>query len=138
MNLANTFRTILATFAFAAFALTATASFADEAKVPTTAAEHEALAKQYKDQAAQYKEVAASTGRWPPLREGAPRRERRREEPVERRRCRSTARRWQPTRTSSPRTRRRPPISTPAGERAAGEVRSPAMPPIAQKKKGRC
>lgn len=49
--------TIASSLAFAAFALTATASFADEAKVPTTAAEHEALAKQYKDEAAQYKKV---------------------------------------------------------------------------------
>jgi hypothetical protein len=51
-------RTAVASLAFAAFALTATASFADEAKVPTTTAEHEALAKQYKDQAAQYKKTA--------------------------------------------------------------------------------
>jgi hypothetical protein len=50
--------TILASIAFAAFALTATASFADEAKVPTTTAEHEALAKQYREEAAQYKKVA--------------------------------------------------------------------------------
>ena len=51
-------RTLFATIAFAAFALTATAAYAEEAKVPTTAAEHEALAKQYKDQAAQYKKIA--------------------------------------------------------------------------------
>jgi hypothetical protein len=51
-------RNIVAGLAFAAFTLTAAASFADEAKVPTTAAEHEALAKQYKDQAAQYKKTA--------------------------------------------------------------------------------
>jgi hypothetical protein len=50
--------TLLAALAFVAFAFTATAAFADEAKVPTTAAEHEALAKQYQDQAAQYKKVA--------------------------------------------------------------------------------
>lgn len=50
--------TIIAALAFAAFALTAGAARADEAKVPTTAAEHEALAKQYKDQAAQYKKVS--------------------------------------------------------------------------------
>ena len=49
--------TIASSLAFAAFALTATASFADEAKVPATAADHEALAKQYKEQAAQYKKV---------------------------------------------------------------------------------
>jgi len=54
----NKIRMMVASLAFAAFALTATASFADDVKVPTTAAEHEALAKQYKDQAAQYKKVA--------------------------------------------------------------------------------
>lgn len=58
MKLATKTRTILASLAFAAFVLTATSSFADEAKVPTTAAEHQALAKQYQDQAAQYKKVA--------------------------------------------------------------------------------
>jgi hypothetical protein len=58
MKLATKTRTILASLAFAAFALTATASFADEPKVPTTTAEHEALAKDYKEQAAQYKKVA--------------------------------------------------------------------------------
>ena len=52
-------RVVLASLAFAAFAFTATAALADEVKVPTTAAEHEALAKQYKDQAAQYNKVAA-------------------------------------------------------------------------------
>jgi hypothetical protein len=51
-------RTLLTALAFAAFALTATAALADDAKVPTTAAEHEAMAKQYKDQAAQFKKVA--------------------------------------------------------------------------------
>ncbi len=51
-------RTILASLVLATFAFTANAAFADEAKVPTTIAEHEALAKQYKDQAAQYKKVA--------------------------------------------------------------------------------
>jgi hypothetical protein len=50
--------TTLAALAFFAFAFAATAAFADDAKVPTTAAEHEALAKQYQDQAAQYKKVA--------------------------------------------------------------------------------
>jgi hypothetical protein len=58
MKIANKVGTILATFAFAAFALTATASYADDAKVPTTTAEHDALAKQYKEQATQYKKVA--------------------------------------------------------------------------------
>jgi len=51
-------RTTIASLAFAAFALTAAASYAGDTKVPTTVAEHEALAKQYKDQAAQYKKVA--------------------------------------------------------------------------------
>jgi hypothetical protein len=58
MKSATKIRTIIASIAFAAFAFTAVAALADEAKVPTTAAEHEALAKQYKDQAAQYKKVA--------------------------------------------------------------------------------
>ena len=58
MRTVTKIRTIIASLAFAGFVLTATAAFADEAKVPTTAAEHEALAKQYKDQAAQYKKVA--------------------------------------------------------------------------------
>ncbi len=58
MTLFTKTRTILATLAFAAFAVTATAAFADDAKVPATTAEHDALAKQYKDQAAQFKKVA--------------------------------------------------------------------------------
>ena len=58
MTLATKTRTVLASLAFAAFALTATASYADDAKVPTTTAEHDALAKQYKDQSAQFKKVA--------------------------------------------------------------------------------
>lgn len=58
MTFRTTFRALIASLAFAAFALTATASFAEEAKVPATPAEHEALAKQYKDQAAQYKKTA--------------------------------------------------------------------------------
>ena len=59
MKRATKIRTILASLVLAAFAFTANAAFADEMKVPTTAAEHEALAKQYKEQAAQYKKVAA-------------------------------------------------------------------------------
>jgi hypothetical protein len=47
-----------AIFALVTIAFIATPSFADEPKVPTTAAEHEALAKQYRDQAAEYKKVA--------------------------------------------------------------------------------
>jgi hypothetical protein len=58
MTLVTKSHTILASLAFAAFAMTATASFADEAKVPTTTMEHEAVAKQYRDQAAQNKKVA--------------------------------------------------------------------------------
>jgi len=58
MKSATKLRTILASIMFAAFAFTATASFADDMKVPQTTAEHEALAKQYKDQALQFKKVA--------------------------------------------------------------------------------
>ena len=60
MKLATKTHIVLASVAFAAFALTASASFADDApaKVPSTTAEHEALAKQYRDQAVQYKKVA--------------------------------------------------------------------------------
>lgn len=61
MKLASRTRTILASFAFAAFALAASTTFADDttaAKVPTTTAEHEALAKQYRNQSTQYKKVA--------------------------------------------------------------------------------
>ena len=58
MTFRTKIRTIVASLAFAAFTLTTTAAFAEEAKVPTTTAEHDALAKQYKDQAAQYKKVA--------------------------------------------------------------------------------
>lgn len=58
MTFPTRIRAIIASLAFAAFALTATASFADEPKLPQTTAEHEAMAKQYRDQAAQYKKVA--------------------------------------------------------------------------------
>jgi hypothetical protein len=58
MKSATRIRTILASLVLAAFAFTANAAFAEDMKVPTTAAEHEALAKQYKEQAAQYKKVA--------------------------------------------------------------------------------
>jgi len=50
-------RMILASLAFATFALSASAARADEMKVPTTTAAHEALAKQYREEAAQYKKV---------------------------------------------------------------------------------
>ena len=52
-------RTMLAALAFTAFAVTATTSFADDVKIPQTTADHEALARQYKDQAAQYRKVVA-------------------------------------------------------------------------------
>jgi hypothetical protein len=55
----TTIRSLLAALAFATFAITSTAAFADDAKVPATAADHEALAKQYKEEAAQYRKVAA-------------------------------------------------------------------------------
>jgi len=58
MTSRNRIRSIVVSLAFAAFALTATAALADDMKVPTTAADHEALAKQYQDQAAQAKKVA--------------------------------------------------------------------------------
>jgi hypothetical protein len=57
MTLRTKLPLILASLAFATFALTATASFAEEMKVPATTAEHEALAKQYREEAAQYKKV---------------------------------------------------------------------------------
>jgi hypothetical protein len=57
MNARTFFRTIVALFAFATFAVSATSAFADEVKLPQTPADHEALAKSYKDQAAQYKKV---------------------------------------------------------------------------------
>jgi hypothetical protein len=50
--------TAVVALAFVAMALAAPASMADAPKVPTTVAEHEALAKQYKDQVAQNKKVA--------------------------------------------------------------------------------
>lgn len=59
MSLSTTARTIVASLAFAAFALTTTASFAAETKVPATAAEHQEIAKQYGEQATQYKKIAA-------------------------------------------------------------------------------
>jgi len=58
MMLRTTLRALIPTLALAAFALTANVSFADDAKVPTTTAEHENLAKQYQEQATQFKKVA--------------------------------------------------------------------------------
>ena len=57
MRVRTSLRTIVALFAFATLAVSATAALADGMKVPETAAEHEAMAKSYKDQAAQYKKV---------------------------------------------------------------------------------
>jgi nitrate reductase cytochrome c-type subunit len=54
----STIRKAAASLAFLGVMLTVTPSFADEAKVPQTAAEHEAKAKAYKDQAAQYRKLA--------------------------------------------------------------------------------
>ncbi len=48
----------LAAIVFLAFAFAAPAAIADAPKVPTTVADHEALAKQYKDIVAQNKKVA--------------------------------------------------------------------------------
>ena len=56
--LANKIRTVLAATTIAAFTFAATASFAQDVKVPETTADHEALAKSYKDQAAQYRKTA--------------------------------------------------------------------------------
>ena len=54
----KTSKTIVAMLVFVVSAAFATATFADEMKLPMTAAEHEAMAKSYKEQAAQYKKVA--------------------------------------------------------------------------------
>ena len=51
-------RTAVVAVAFVAFAFAARASMADTPKIPTTVAEHEALAKQYMDIVAQNKKVA--------------------------------------------------------------------------------
>ena len=58
MNVKTSLRTLLALLAFATFTVSAAAARADEVKLPQTAADHEALAKSYKDQATQYKKVA--------------------------------------------------------------------------------
>lgn len=51
-------RTLIASMMFAAFAFTATAAIADDVKIPETTADHEALAKKYKDEAAAYRKTA--------------------------------------------------------------------------------
>jgi hypothetical protein len=58
MHIMKPVRTMVAALAFAAFTASAAFALADDAKIPQTTAEHEAMAKQYKDQAAQYKKVA--------------------------------------------------------------------------------
>jgi hypothetical protein len=57
--LTSNIRKLVTTTVFAAFALMATATFADEGKMAQTAAEHTALAKTYQDQAVSYHKVAA-------------------------------------------------------------------------------
>jgi hypothetical protein len=54
----NALRNTLGAIVFGAFTLSAAGAFAEDAKVPATAAEHEALAKTYSDKAAEYKKVA--------------------------------------------------------------------------------
>jgi hypothetical protein len=51
-------QTAVVALAFLAFALAAPASMADAPKIPTTVAEHEAMAKQYQGIVAQNKKVA--------------------------------------------------------------------------------
>jgi hypothetical protein len=52
-------RNTLAAILFGAFTLSAAGAFADDVKVPETAADHEALAKAYEAKAAAYKKEAA-------------------------------------------------------------------------------
>ena len=59
MHIMKTARVAVAVLAFAALTGSAAVALADDVKIPQTTAEHEAMAKQYKDQAAQYKKVAA-------------------------------------------------------------------------------
>jgi hypothetical protein len=51
----TTIRNTIATALFAAFAFTASPTFAQDAKVPDTAADHETLAKSYRDKAATFR-----------------------------------------------------------------------------------
>jgi hypothetical protein len=51
-------RALIATLALAAITFAATASRAADTKVPATPEEHQAMAAQYRDQAAQYKKLA--------------------------------------------------------------------------------
>jgi hypothetical protein len=54
----NKIRTAMAVAAFTAFAFTAGAVMAQEAKVPQTVADHQALAKTYQEKAAGYRKDA--------------------------------------------------------------------------------
>lgn len=58
MTFRTKLRTIFAALAFTTFAVSATVSHAEDVKAATTAADHEAMAKKYKEDAAQYKKVA--------------------------------------------------------------------------------
>jgi hypothetical protein len=51
-------RNTLAAILFGAFTLSAAGAFADDAKVPDTTAEHEAMAKSYTEKATEYRKVA--------------------------------------------------------------------------------
>ena len=51
-------RTLLTAITFLGFAATATASFGDTPKVPESTAEHEALAKKYREEAVTYRKTA--------------------------------------------------------------------------------
>lgn len=51
-------RALLAPMVFAAFVFSTSSAFAEDVKVPQTVADHDALAKSYKDQATQYRKTA--------------------------------------------------------------------------------
>jgi len=57
-NLVRHVVSICSVFAVAGLMVTASPALADEMKVPTTTAEHDAIAKQYRDQSTEYKKVA--------------------------------------------------------------------------------
>jgi hypothetical protein len=54
----NLIRNTCAAVSLTLFTLVSGASLADDVKIPETAADHEALAKTYKDQAAQYRKTS--------------------------------------------------------------------------------
>ena len=58
MNFQTKICALTVSLVFVAFAVTASPSFADEPKIPQTSAEHDAIAKQYRDEGVQYKKVA--------------------------------------------------------------------------------